>query len=115
VGGFAGGSIELTLGQGARPAFRIPRGYWYGESGEHVPPSAPVAGESFYLRRRNPGDRFAQTPKITRGFAGRGFFDEGLGVFARALPDEFNDMITEHLGSRIRLRFRFDVVGSSRL
>lgn len=115
LSGLGGASVELSLNQGPRPAYRIPKGYWYDSpGGENVAPFRPTPGEAFYLRRQPGGGQFQQQPKITAGHGGAHFLDEGLGAFARALPDEFQEMIRSHLGARSRLKIRFDVTGSSR-
>ncbi len=107
---------DLSFGQGPRPGFRIPRGYWYaGPGGENVAPSLPVAGEAFYLRRQPGGGQFKQESKITRGIGGVHFLDEGLRTAAQALPVGINQLLVEMLGSKSRLRLRYDVAGSSRL
>lgn len=108
----AGTAEVLSFNSRARPAYRIPKGYWYA-GGENVAPSRPTPGEAFFLRPKGKAT-FQQQAKFSRGFGGRNFLDAGLGAFARALPDEFNDFLVEMLSRQSRLRLRFDVQASSR-
>lgn len=108
--GLRGAGQTVGFRTGPRPAFRIPKGWWF-EGGENVPPGMPVAGSAFYLRPITKATAAPQTPMITRGIGARRFLDAGLDIFARQVSPAFNELVREQIGSRSRLRFHDTVVG----
>ncbi len=118
IGGVSGSNLQLSFKQTSRPAYRIPKGYWYDRpGGTNVKPSTTAEpGGAFYLirKRGDDGPRYQQEPKFSRGFSGRRFLDAGLAAVARATDDAFNKLIRDMIGQQTRLKFKFDVVGSSR-
>lgn len=92
----------LGLEEGPRPAFGIPRGYWW--NGEVV--RAGGSGDEFYpfgegprpqLRSRSGGVRATPRGRLkpTRGIAARNFFDAGYARIAEDLPPAYEALLRD--------------------
>lgn len=80
----------------ARPAFKMPRGFWIGPGGERVAAGQnPAGSDLFYPPSRRPagvrglngqGAGRRQQGRRTRGIRGKNFLDAGLARIATELP-----------------------------
>lgn len=81
---------SLGLDVPARPAFTIPRGYFYAPGTKQVQRAGtPGTGEFYPVGSRKPGTRGRPTIQgrmLTRGIEGTDFFSPGLRVIATELP-----------------------------
>jgi hypothetical protein len=105
------GDLVVGLRPDPRPAFRIPRGFWFDQGGTRVGAGADRSGRFYYVgspelpASNETGNRRLGRPspgRVTRGIASANFLDAGIRRIANELPRAyntlFNDLYDRQLG-----------------